>query len=229
MELYVDGADLPAAIDMVEIYGATGATYNPTLLKKMKVTNYREFIEQVTYQLGNIALSFQVLSDYPSAVYSDAKSIVELSPNAYVKVPIVDRDGNSMINTIKRLTNEGIKVNVTSCFTLQHVRDAGTNGRTNGVPMIVSVFCGRIADSGISPFTIVRESCNIVKNLPDTKVLWAGARQSYDYVLAKDSGAHIITLPVDLIKKISLIGKSLDEYAKETVDMFCKDGEGYTL
>ena len=215
--IYLDAASL-ADMERYRVK-VDGFTTNPSLMKKAGVTRYRDFAKTVLDIVGDKPVSFEVLADDDDTVKHQAREISSWGANVYVKIPILNLAGWQQGALIYDLSGEGIKLNITAIFTAEQVTIAAEN--LIGDDHIISVFAGRIFDTGTDPRAIVRYAVRKHAN-----VLWASARQVFDVVLAEHAGAHIITLSPALIDKLPLRGKNLTEYSLDTVQQFHEDGKG---
>jgi transaldolase len=223
IRIFADGAEIATMGGLVG--RVEGFTTNPSLLKKAGISDYRSFSKAVLQAVGLKPVSFEVLSDDLDKMESEAFEIASWGPNVYVKVPITNSEGVSTTALLRKLTADGVRVNVTAVMTLaqaelamQHIMQEGS---------IVSIFAGRIADTGVDPEPIVRGA--VLKARGRTQVLWASAREVFNVVQAERCGADIITLSPELIGKLSLFGRGLETYSLETVQQFKRDSEGITL
>ena len=221
IEIYADGSDLT---DMVNVYHhnkfVKGFTTNPTLMRKAKVGNYLEFVEQVTDVIKDLPVSFEVFADDFHEMERQAKVIASFGQNIFVKIPVTNTKGQSTKQLVKSLLDNNIKVNVTAVFTKEQIDEFCPYliGKTD---VVFSIFSGRIADTGTDPTPIVDHA---LKTLPsNVKVLWASCREVYNIYEADRVGCHIVTASSDLIGKLLLQGKDLTDYSLETVKMFYDD------
>jgi transaldolase len=221
--IYADGADLAQMKALAKNDRIAGFTTNPSLCRKAGVINYADFAAQVLDAIGNKPVSFEVFADDFKEMERQAKVLASWGSNIYVKIPVTNTLGEPTYDLIWRLVGHGIKVNVTAIFTAQQVRcSADALGGTG----IISVFAGRIADTGADPCRMMRSARAKIK---DTKLLWASAREVYNVVEAEECGCDIITLSPDLIAKLSGFGRNLTTYSLETVRQFHADAAGYVL
>lgn len=223
IKIFADGADLNHIISLNENNKISGFTTNPTLMRKAGVENYKNFSLDVLSYVKKKPISFEVFSDDFKQMYKQAKIISSWSENVNVKIPISNSQGQSSIELIKKLHNENIKLNITAVFTLEQIKNL-SEVLTRNTYSIVSVFAGRIADTGIDPVPIMKEAKSILSN-PNINLLWASPREILNFVQAEDCMVDIITLTPDLIKKIDNLGKSLSEFSLETVNMFYQDAK----
>lgn len=225
MVIYCDGADLETMRAMAKDERVEGFTTNPSLMKKAGVTKYREFAEAVLDAIGKKPVSFEVFADDFKTMEEQAREIASWGDNVYVKIPVTNTLANPAYDLIWRLARSGVKVNVTAIMTAHQGRIAVDSLDGTG---IVSIFAGRIADTGVDPTRAVR-SAKAKAGMSGTQILWASAREIYNVVQAQEAGADIITLSPDLIGKLSGFGRNLMQYSLETVKQFHRDAEGYAL
>jgi transaldolase len=230
VKIYADGADLESMVSLAERPDIAGFTTNPTLMRKSGVTDYEAFARKVLDVITDRPISFEVFADDPEGMTRQARLIASWGPNVYVKVPVTATKGNSTASVVKQLTAEGVQLNVTALMTLAQVEEvtaalAGTRGA------VVSVFAGRIADTGRDPMPIMAAALKVTSAQPNVNLLWASPREILNVRQADDLGVDIITVTHDMLAKLALFGKSLDEYSLDTVRMFHDDAEaaGFTL
>ena len=232
IKLFSDGADLASLLEMAKNPRISGFTTNPTLMRKAGVTDYGAFARQVLAEIKDRPISFEVFADDFDAMARQAKTIAAWGSNVYVKVPITNTKGASSLDLVRDLSVNGrVQLNVTALCTLEQVHHT-TQALRGGAPAVVSVFAGRIADTGRDPVTLMKAARAICDASGATaELLWASPRELLNIVQAEQAGAHIITVPPDMLKKMALFGKSLAEYSLETVRMFHADAAaaGYTL
>lgn len=230
IEIYADGANLDDMIAAHKAGFVKGFTTNPTLMRKAGITNYEAFAREVLSHISDLPISFEVFSDDFADMERQALKIASWGKNVYVKIPVTNTAGLSSEALIARLSNKGVRLNVTAITTLEQVRFVA-GALSAETPAIVSVFAGRIADTGIDPLPLMREALTILRSRPRAQLLWASPREVLNLVQAEDCGCHIITMTPDLIKKISVIGMKLDQMSLETVKMFYDDASkvGYRL
>ena len=224
VSLYLDGADIASLDHYSGDHRIHGYTTNPSLMKKAGITDYKTFAAQVLHIVAGKPVSFEVLTDDLGSMEKQARRISEWGMNVYVKIPITNTNGEFTCNLIERLQKDGIAVNVTAILTMRQidmVRDVMNKG-------IVSIFAGRIADTGRDPMPTIRYAKEMNKE-PNVSILWASPREVLNVYQAEEAGADIITLTPDLIGKLSLYGKPLNDYSLETVRMFYNDGLGVKL
>lgn len=230
VKIYADGADLKSMKALAANPLIKGFTTNPSLMRKAGVEDYVAFSRDVLAAIPDRPVSFEVFADEFGEMEAQAQEIATWGKNVYVKIPISNTKAQSAMPLISRLSKQGIPLNVTAIFTLAQVRDVAA-ALDAGTPAVVSVFAGRIADTGVDPMPIMRESAAILKNRPKAELLWASPRELLNIYHADEAGCHIITVSPDVLAKLDLVGKDLDEYALETVKVFYKDATaaGYRI
>jgi len=231
IKIFGDGADRKTMVELYRNPRIKGFTTNPTLMRKDGVTDYERFAREVLAAIPDRPISFEVLSDDLDEMERQARTIVQWGSNANVKIPITNTQRISSVPLIRRLARDGIKVNVTGLTTLEQVSAAGQALGEGSVFSIVSVFGGRIADTGRDPVPIMAEAVERLRRYPHVELLWASPRELLNIFQADAVGCHIITLTADILKKLPLVGKDLDQYSQETVQMFRNDAvkAGYVL
>jgi len=225
VKIYADGADLADMRAMYDDPLIKGFTTNPTLMRKAGVANYEQFARQVLDVIPDRPVSFEVLSDDLATMVEEALVIGSWAENVYVKIPVTNTEGRSTAGVVRRLHEAGVKVNVTAILTLDQVRAAAAC-LTGPAPSIVSVFAGRIADTGRDPVPVMTEAARIVHALPAAELLWASPRELLNIFHAEEAGCDIITATSDVLAKRGLVGKDLADYSLDTVRMFFADSRG---
>lgn len=220
--VYADGADKDAMIAEYKKGYVKGFTTNPSLMKKAGVTDYVSFAKEVCAAIPDLPLSFEVFGDDFETMEKEAKVIAELGKNVFVKIPIMLTNGTSTAPLIKKLSAQGIQLNVTAIFTVKQVRET-VNAFAPNTKNIVSVFAGRLADSGIDPVPIMRKTAKICRAKPGTMSLWASTRELFNLVEADRCKCDIITVPNSVLDKIPGMGTSPMEGSRSTVLTFAKD------
>ena len=223
VKIFADGADLQGIAELSRQPYIDGLTTNPTLMRKVGLTDYEIFARAVLKEVKSKPISFEVFSDDFSEMRRQALKIHGWQGNVYVKIPITNTSGESSIPLIEQLAGEGVKVNITAVLTPRQVKAVAAvlNRR---VPAIVSVFAGRIADTGVDPMPIMKESIEILRDLPKAELLWASVREVLNVFQAAACRCHIVTEPHDILKKfVELTGKDLEELSLDTVRMFHRD------
>lgn len=230
IKIFADGADKAEILKLAGNPIISGFTTNPTLMRKAGVKDYKSFALDVLKEITDKPISFEVFSDDFEEMEGQALEIASWADNVYVKIPITNTKGESGAPLVGRLAKQGVKVNVTAMMTLRQVREVVPQ-LVKGPGGFVSVFAGRIADSGRDPVPAMREIVDFLKPYPSVQLLWASPREVLNLLQADQIGCHIITVTNDLIKKIGLLGKDLDEFSLDTVKMFYNDAKaaGYTL
>ncbi|HEQ2219487.1 transaldolase [Streptococcus pyogenes] len=222
IKVFSDGAVLETMLKDLQTGLVTGFTTNPSLMKKAGISSYIGFAKEVLAKITDYPVSFEVFADDLASVEKEAEKIASLGDNVYVKIPVTTSTGESTCPLIQKLSAKGIKLNVTAIFTIEQTQ-AVVDRLTAGVPAIVSVFAGRIADTGVDPMPIMEEALRICRQKEGVELLWASPRETYNIYQADQLGVDIITCTTDLIAKLPLQGKDLKDYSLETVQMFLKD------
>lgn len=230
VKLFADGASLA---DMTALYRRPyirGFTTNPTLMRKAGVADYEAFARAVLAAIPDRPISFEVFSDEFAEMETQARAMAAWAPNVYVKIPITNTAGRSAVDLIGRLSHDGVKVNVTAIMTARQVSESVAALR-GGAPANVSIFAGRIADSGRDPMPFIRDAVALTADAPGIEIIWASPRELLNVVQADEAGCHIITVTIDLLNKLPLLGKDLDGFSLDTVKMFRDDAvkAGFTL
>ena len=230
ISIFGDGADIASILELSRMPFIRGYTTNPTLMRKAGVPDYAAFASLVLQQIPDQPVSFEVLGDDEKTMERQARYMASGGTNVYVKIPVTNTRRAPMYKLIEKLSRDGIQVNVTAVFTLEQVR-AVAGALEGGAASNVSVFAGRIADTGRDPVPMMRETLRILKENKVCKLIWASPRELLNIFQADEIGCHIITVTGDILKKLELVGKDLDEFSLETVKMFYEDGvkSGYTL
>ena len=231
IKIFADGADLEGIIDLYRKPFIQGLTTNPTLMRKVGITDYEAFARSVLESVTEKPISFEVFSDEFPEMRRQALKIRDWQENVYVKIPITNTRSDSALPLIKELSDEGVKLNVTAILTSAQVR--GVAGALNPkVPAVVSVFAGRIADTGVDPMPLMKEARAILEGLPEAELLWASVREVLNIFQAADCGCDIVTVPHDILAKAAKLGGlDLDALSLDTVRMFHQDAlaAGYRL
>ena len=231
VKIFADGADFQGIAELARQPYIDGVTTNPTLMRKVGLTDYESFARAVLNEVKVKPISFEVFSDDFSEMRRQALKIHQWQENIYVKIPITNTSGESSIPLIAQLAREGVKLNITAVLTPRQVK-AVAAALDPIVPAIVSVLAGRIADTGVDPLPIMTKSVKIVSDLPKVELLWASVREVLNVFQAAACRCHIVTVPHDILKKFGeLAGKDLDELSLDTVRMFHRDAAaaGFTL
>ncbi|VHB13401.1 translaldolase [Streptococcus pyogenes] len=222
VKVFSDGAVLETMLKDLQTGLVTGFTTNPSLMKKAGISSYIGFAKEVLAKITDYPVSFEVFADDLASMEKEAEKIASLGDNVYVKISVTTSTGESTCPLIQKLSAKGIKLNVTAIFTIEQTQ-AVVDHLTAGVPAIVSVFAGRIADTGVDPMPIMEEALRICRQKEEVELLWASPRETYNIYQADQLGVDIITCTTDLIAKLPLQGKDLEDYSLETVQMFLKD------
>jgi len=222
IKIFADGADKKGMLDMYQDPIIQGFTTNPTLMRKAGVSDYKNFALNILSFIKDRPISFEVFADNMEEMKIQALEIARWGKNVYVKIPVMNTKGISAIPLIKTLANAGVKQNITALMTLNQVKEVSV-ALSQGPSAYVSVFAGRIADTGIDPIHIMRASVEVLKPFPQLELIWASPRELLNVFQADEIGCQIITATNDILKKLSLIGKDLLEYSLETVKMFRND------
>ena len=200
-----------------------GFTTNPSLMAKAGVTDYKAFAEEVVSEIPDASISFEVFADDLPTMEKEAEILKQYGDNVFVKLPIDTTTGESTLPLIKRLSSKQVRLNVTAVYTIEQVK-AITDAVTEGVPTYVSVFAGRIADTGVDPLPLMKESVKVTHSKEGVQLLWASCREVYNVIQADEIGADIITCPADVVKKVNNnLGRDIGELSVDTVKGFAKD------
>ncbi len=223
VQIYADGADRAGILDLYAKPYIKGLTTNPSLMKKVGIKDYEAFAKDILLSVTNKPISLEVFSDEFADMRRQAAKIKSWGSNVYVKIPITNSRGDSALPLIKELAAEGTKLNITALLTLKQV--LGVAETLNpAVPSVVSVFAGRIADTGVDPMPIMRASAAILESMPKAELLWASTREVINLFQAEETGCKIITVPHDILAKASkMLGLDLTDVSLDTVKMFLKD------
>lgn len=222
VKLFADGASLDDMLAAYKEGKVQGFTTNPSLMKKAGVTDYKAFAKEVLEKIQDMPVSFEVFSDDFATMEKEADVLAKLAKNVYVKIPITNTKGESSLPLIKKLAAKGYQLNVTAIFTLEQVKGVVAALNPN-VASIVSVFAGRIADTGVDAKSLMKEAHQICKQNPKAELLWASCREFYNIIEADECNCEIITVQNDILAKLKNMGKDLNEYSLETVRGFYKD------
>jgi len=223
-KIFADGSDLDGILALAREPHIKGFTTNPSLMWKAGLSDYEEFGRRILEEVVDLPVSFEVVADDVPGIRRQAKRIAAWGENVYVKIPVSNTRGESMAELAGALSGEGIKVNVTAMFTPRQATEI-TAAVADGAPSYLSVFAGRIADTGTDPVPIMRETLEIMRAAPRAELIWASPRELLNLVQADAIGCHIITMTSDLLGRLSSLGKDLDEFSLETVEMFHRDAK----
>jgi len=229
-KLFADGADKQAILQLYKNPLIDGFTTNPTLMKKAGVRDYKQFALEILESIKDKPISFEVFADDFAEMEIQAREIASWGSNVYVKIPITNTKRESSASLIGRLSQAGVKLNVTAILTVQQVKEI-VDQLKDGPAAYVSVFAGRIADTGVDPLPLMQEVLDLIRPYPHIELIWASPRELLNVQQARQIGCHIITATEDVLKKLPLIGKDLSEYSLETVKMFYDDAKaaGYDI
>ncbi len=222
-EIYADGANLKSMIDFNNKDYIKGLTTNPTLMRLAGINNYNTFAKEILLHVTDKPISFEVFSDDLKEMKEQARIISSWGDNVYVKLPITNTKGEFTSEIIKELSNEGVKLNITALFTIQQLEKI-INCFNPEVPSVVSIFAGRIADTGVDPLPIMKAALKLLEG-SNIKLIWASPREVFNVVQASDIGCHIITVTADILKKLDKISYDLNIFSLDTVKMFYNDAK----
>jgi transaldolase len=230
VQVFADGADKASMIELYRQPYIKGFTTNPTLMRKAGVTDYERFAVEILQHIPDRPISFEVFADDEIEMERQARKIARWASNVYVKIPVTNTRREPMYDLIRRLSAEGIQVNATAVLALDQVRHIAQALR-GGALSYISVFAGRVADTGRDPVPLMKAALELIAPEPNTQLVWASPRELFNILQADEIGCHIITATSDVLKKVSLIGKDLNDYSLETVRMFHEDAarSRYTL
>jgi transaldolase len=230
VKIFADGAEKAGMLEMYAKPYVKGFTTNPTLMHKAGLTDYRAFAHDILAAIPDRPISFEVFSDEFDDMERQAREIATWGENVYVKIPVTNTRREPAYDLVRRLANEGVKVNITAVMTVDQVRNV-VEAVKDGAPSCISVFAGRIADTGRDPVPVMTDCVAILKAAPRAELIWASPRELLNIFQADAIGCHIITVTNDILKKLPLVGKDLGDYSLDTVKMFFDDGRkaGFTL
>ena len=230
IKIYADGADLSSMIELSKNPLIKGFTTNPTLMRMAGVDEYESFAGEVLKEIKDRPVSFEVFSDELDGMEAQALEIASWGDNVNVKIPISNTEGKSTVPLIEKLADSGVQLNITAIMTLEQV-EAVAEVLNDKVTSIVSVFAGRIADTGIDPVPVMKDAAEILKNNTNADLLWASPREILNIFHADQCGCGIITVTPDVLGKLKGIGKDLNQFSLETVQMFYNDAKaaGYSI
>ena len=222
IKIFSDGAEKKEMLDMNGKAFIKGFTTNPSLMRKTGIKNYETFAKDILSTIKEKPISFEVFSDDFDEMERQAMKIASWADNVYVKIPITNTKKQNSAKLIKRLSEKKVKLNITAIMTLDQVKTV-VKILDKKIPNIISVFAGRIADTGRDPIPIMKDCLNEMKNYPNSELLWASSRELLNIIQSDDIGCHIITVTNDIINKLELINFDLEEYSLNTVKTFYKD------
>jgi len=230
VKIFADGANLENMLGLYRDPRIAGFTTNPTLMRNAGITDYRAFAHEVLAAIPDRSISFEVFSDELDEMERQAREIASWGEHVYVKIPVSNTRGEDTGPLIRTLSRAGVKVNVTALMTLEQVRQTA-DALAGGAPSYISVFAGRVADTGRDPVPVMAACVEALRPYPQCELIWASPRELLNVFQADAIGCHIITVTPDVLKKLSLVGKDLDEYSLDTVKMFRSDAvaAGFSL
>lgn len=230
VKIFADGADLPSILRLAKEPYISGFTTNPTLMRKAGITHYETFAREVLSNIKDRPISFEVLSDDLAVMEEQATKIAAWGPNVYVKIPITTTRNECTAPLIDRLGTKGVKVNVTAMTTIEHVQMV-LPALADAPPSNVSLFAGRVADTGRDPLALMQQVMQLIGKHPQIELIWASPREVLNVVQADKIGCHIITVTPDILKKLPWLGRDLNTVSLDTVKMFHDDATaaGFTL
>ena len=230
IKLFADGAVISEMVEFYKSGKVQGFTTNPTLMRKAGITDYESFASEAIEHIKDMPISFEVFSDEFPEMERQALKLAALGNNVYVKIPITNTKRESSLELINKLSSKGVKINVTAIMTEHQVYEL-CSALTPNVPSIVSVFAGRVADTGMDPIPVMSRCLSYVTDVPKAELLWASPREVLNVYQAEYIGCHIITATTPILNKLKLYKKDLNEYSLDTVKMFYRDAQlaGYKL
>ncbi|MDC0634179.1 transaldolase [Planktomarina sp.] len=230
IKLFADGADIDGIMEMYSNPLISGFTTNPTLMNKIGIENYEAFSNDLLSRIQDRSVSLEVFADEFDEMERQALKIASWGKNVAVKIPVTNTRGESSAPLIKKLASSGVTLNITAILTLDQIKEVA-KALSYDTPAIVSVFAGRIADTGVDPVPLMSEGVKILADNPNADLLWASPRELLNVFQAEEIGCQIITATNDILKKLILVGKDLTEYSRETVEMFRRDAvaAGYNI
>lgn len=230
VKVFADGADLDGILALAEDPRISGFTTNPTLMWKAGLTDYEDFARRLLERITSHPISFEVFADDVDEMRRQARLIASWGDNVYVKIPVTTTSGQSMAPLVRELSEDGVQVNVTALFTTAQVELIAAAVK-DGAPSYISVFAGRIADAGVEPVPIMAKAVDVMAEASRAELIWASPREILNVVQADQVGCHVITLTHDLLAKLDSLGKDLEQFSLETVQMFHRDAiaAGFTL
>jgi transaldolase len=219
IKIFADGAEKKGMLEMYALPYIKGFTTNPTLMCKAGITDYKTFANDILKAIPDRPISFEVFSDDIHEMKQQALTINQWGPNVYVKIPVTNTEGISTSELIQELANEGVRLNVTAIMTLEQVKEVH-DALGKKTPSIISVFAGRIADTGRDPLPIMSAALDLMSLSPNQELVWASPRELLNIFQADEIGCHIITVTNDILKKLEFVGKDLTDFSLDTVKMF---------
>jgi transaldolase len=222
VKIFADGANQRDILDLYRKPYIKGFTTNPTLMRKAGISDYRAFATEILAYIPDRPFSFEVFSDEFDEMEEQALEITTWGSHVYVKIPVTNTRGETACPLVRRLSQAGVKLNVTALMTLAQVRQVA-EALAGGASSYISVFAGRIADTGRDPVPLMAAAVQVLADLPNAELIWASPRELLNIFHADSVGCHIITVTHDILKKLDLVGKDLDEFSLDTVKMFRRD------
>ncbi len=224
IKLFADGANVAGILEMYQNPRIDGFTTNPTLMRKAGITDYDAFAKDILKEIPDKPISFEVFADEFGEMERQAVEIADWGQNVYVKIPVMNTKRKTSYDLVRKLSQAGVQLNITAIMTLEQVRKVA-EAVQGGSSSFVSVFAGRVADTGVDPIPMMQEALELLKTAPNAELLWASPREVLNVYQAETIGCHIITATNDILKKLELNGKNLDVYSQETVQMFFNDAQ----
>lgn len=230
VQVFADGADKASMLELYRQPYIKGFTTNPTLMRKAGITDYERFALDILQHIPDRPISFEVFADDEPEMERQARKIARWAGNVYVKIPVTNTRREPMYDLIRRLSADGIQINATALLALDQVRHVA-KALQGGAPSYISVFAGRVADTGRDPVPLMKSALELMAPEPNCQLVWASPRELLNIFQADEIGCHIITVTSDVLKKVSLVGKDLHDFSLETVRMFHDDAahSGFTL
>ena len=224
INIFADGASIDDMFSLNKKKYISGFTTNPSLMKQARITDYKTFAMQILKKINSKSVSFEVTSDSFNEMEKQALEIEKWSKNIFIKIPFTNSKGKKTIDLIKRLSDRGLKLNITSVFTYEQAKEV-LNVLNIKSEAYISIFAGRIADTGRDPVKIIKKCVIASKKFKKVRILWASCREIYNIFEADKAGCHIITVPHSILKKFSIVGKNLEKYSVETARDFYLDSK----
>ena len=230
IKLFADGADKAGILEMYRSPRIDGFTTNPTLMRKAGITDYVAFAKDILKEIPDKPISFEVFADEFGEMERQAVEIADWGRNVYVKIPVMNTKRKTSYDLVRKLSQAGVQLNITAIMTLEQVRKVA-EAVQGGSSSFVSVFAGRVADTGVDPIPMMQEALELLKTAPNAELLWASPREVLNVYQAESIGCHVITATNDILKKLNLKGKDLTDFSQETVQMFYNDAQaaGFNL
>jgi transaldolase len=230
VKIFADGAEKAGMLEMYKKYFIRGLTTNPTLMKKEGITDYRAFCKEIASLISDKPLSFEVFSDDFLEMERQALEIASWGSNVYVKIPITNTKQEDCYDLVKKLVKQKVKINITAIMTLDQVRNVA-GALDPDIQSYVSVFAGRVADTGVDPVPLMIRALELLRVNPKAELIWASPRELLNIFQADEIGCHVITVTNDILKKLTLVGYDLEKYSLDTVKMFYSDAvaAGYKI